>query len=85
MFVSLCGYFPYVLGIDQLRDSIKFAEYWKTFKLKYDTKYWYNISKEAKDLISNMIELDPQKRFTIEQVVKSEWFTKTKGVRLALN
>jgi serine/threonine protein kinase len=32
------------------------------------------VSKEAKDLISHILELDPKKRFTIPEILAHKWF-----------
>jgi calcium/calmodulin-dependent protein kinase I len=36
---------------------------------------WANISDEAKDLISKMLQVDPSKRITPEQALKHEWIS----------
>lgn len=34
---------------------------------------WQNVSQDAKDLIKGMLNVDPAKRFTIEQVMSNRW------------
>lgn len=34
---------------------------------------WQNVSKDAKELISGMLNIDPTKRLTIEQVMHNNW------------
>jgi len=45
-------------------------------KLKFDNKYWDNISNEAIDLIKKMLEIDPEKRYKAEDCLRHEWITK---------
>ena len=39
----------------------------------FDTEEWRNISKDAKDLIRKMLETDPKKRLSIQQILQSKW------------
>lgn len=36
-------------------------------------KQWLNISNYAKDLISRMLEVDPEKRITVEEAIQHPW------------
>jgi calcium/calmodulin-dependent protein kinase I len=45
---------------------------------QFEAPYWDNVSPEAKDLISNLLVLNPQKRFTIDQVLSHPWMTSSK-------
>ena len=47
------------------------------FQLKGRT--WHLISDEAKDLVHRMLELDPERRITIEEAVRHPWFVKVKA------
>lgn len=40
----------------------------------FPSRVWGKVSKEARDLISNMIVADPKRRVTIEQAMLSPWF-----------
>lgn len=53
--------------------KIKNADY--TFE---SPEIWKFISKEAKDLISKLLVVDPKKRYTCEQALKHPWFQKYK-------
>lgn len=39
----------------------------------FPEKYWKDISKEAKDLISKLLEKNPAKRYTAQQVLQHPW------------
>lgn len=34
---------------------------------------WQNVSEDAKTLINGMLNIDPAKRFTIEEVMMNNW------------
>lgn len=34
---------------------------------------WQNVSQDAKDLINGMLNVDPAKRLTIDQVMSNRW------------
>ena len=39
----------------------------------FDTREWKNISQDVKNLISKMLEKNPDKRITAEQVLNDKW------------
>ncbi|GJQ73971.1 hypothetical protein Trydic_g11885 [Trypoxylus dichotomus] len=41
---------------------------------------WKNVSDMAKDLISGMLNIDPVKRYTIEQVMQNKWIAQYTAV-----
>lgn len=41
---------------------------------------WLNVTKEAKDLIKGMLSVDPNKRLTIEEVMKNNWISQYTNV-----
>lgn len=42
-------------------------------KFDFKGKEWNIISKEAKDLISNLLVHDPKKRFSAKQILQHKW------------
>ena len=66
LYFMLCDYLPF-------NELNKKELYNKIIKCKYN-KISENISNEAKDLISNILVLNPQKRLKIEQIIKHPWF-----------
>lgn len=69
MFIILCGYPPFNGQNDQV-----IMERVKIGKFNFDTQEWKQISQEAKNLISNMLQKDPAKRFSAEQCLQDKWF-----------
>uniref|UniRef100_A0A663LZQ4 Calcium/calmodulin dependent protein kinase ID n=1 Tax=Athene cunicularia TaxID=194338 RepID=A0A663LZQ4_ATHCN len=69
MFVfQLCGYPPFYDENDsKLFEQILKAEY------EFDSPYWDDISESAKDFIRNLMEKDPNKRYTCEQAARHPW------------
>lgn len=45
----------------------------KVIRGKYEDPQW--LSKDARDLIGNILQMDPSKRLTIPQILSSPWFT----------
>eukprot|EP00871_Galdieria_phlegrea_P002514 jgi/Galph1/3263/GphlegSOOS_G1922.1 len=42
-------------------------------QFSFPTRYWKDISKDAKDLIRKLLEVDPNKRLTVEQALEHPW------------
>ncbi len=58
----MCGFPPFFAeDDDELFDMVIEGKY------DYPSKYWGKISKEAKDLIDNLLVVDPAKRFSRKQ------------------
>jgi calcium-dependent protein kinase len=70
LYVMLTGNFPFVGQTSQ-----KLFENIKTGKYKADGKEWEAISKEAKELIAKMLELDKNKRISASECLKSEFLS----------
>jgi len=69
MYILLCGYPPfYNENPALLFEAIMSGEY------HFHSPYWDGISKEAKDLISKLLVVDPKDRLTAEQAGKHDWF-----------
>ncbi len=47
--------------------QIRYGEY------NFHKKYWGHVSKEAKDLISRMLTVDPSERISSSDALKSPW------------
>jgi len=67
-YLLLCGFPPfYGDSLPEVFEQIMKAEY------DFPTPYWDDISKEAKDLISKLLVVDPKKRFTANQALHHPW------------
>jgi serine/threonine protein kinase len=69
IYLLLCGYTPFA-DEDQsvLLAKIRSADY------EFDPEYWKNISDDAKELIRNLLTVDPLGRWTAEDALKCHWF-----------
>jgi serine/threonine protein kinase len=47
----------------------------KKCEVEYPQKYWDKISDKAKDLVSRMLEKDPNARISAEEALEHPWFT----------
>ncbi|KAF0698833.1 Aste57867_10557 [Aphanomyces stellatus] len=73
VYTLLCGYPPFhhdrVSNVNTLFRAICYGYYF------FDSPYWNDISDDAKDLISKMLQVDPTARATAEQLLEHAWFT----------
>ncbi|KAJ1410035.1 Serine/threonine-protein kinase, active site [Sesbania bispinosa] len=65
LYALLCGYLPFQ-GENVMRI------YRKAFKAEYELPDW--ISPQAKNLISNLLVADPEKRYSIIDIMQDPWF-----------
>jgi calcium-dependent protein kinase len=71
MFILLSGYPPFDGKTDQeIMDKVKIG------KFSFDKKIWDDISTEAKNLINQLLQLDPKLRLTAEAAIKHPWMIK---------
>lgn len=71
LYVLLCGYPPFNGASDAM-----IMEKVSKGVFNFDGEEWINVSHEAKNLISNMLQIDPQKRFTAQQALNDPWLKK---------
>jgi serine/threonine protein kinase len=72
LYTILCGFPPfYDESIRALTHKVARGEY--TFL----SPWWDPISPAAKDLITNLLTVDPEKRYTIEEFFKHPWIAKS--------
>ncbi|EFA78100.1 putative protein serine/threonine kinase [Heterostelium album PN500] len=68
LYILLCGHPPF-----QGKNSMAIMSLIMKGEIKFDKPEWENVSDSAKDLISKMLDSDPSKRLTAEQVLQHEW------------
>ncbi|XP_078497403.1 calcium/calmodulin-dependent protein kinase type 1G-like [Lissotriton helveticus] len=67
-YILLCGYPPFYEETEsKLFEKIRDGSY------EFESPFWDDISKSAKDFISNLLAKDPKKRFTCEKALKHPW------------
>ncbi|KTW26115.1 hypothetical protein T552_03009 [Pneumocystis carinii B80] len=77
LYTFLCGFPPFydenaqILSRKVARGEFTFASPW-----------WDKISKSAQDLISNLLTVDPKKRYTIDQFLNHPWIRESKNQTL---
>ncbi|EMR08052.1 hypothetical protein PNEG_03494 [Pneumocystis murina B123] len=80
LYTFLCGFPPFydentqVLSRKVARGEFSFLSPW-----------WDNISKSAQDLVSNLLTVDPKKRYTINQFLNHPWIRESKKEALQDN
>lgn len=72
LYTLLCGFPPfYDESIQVLTEKVARGQY--TFL----SPWWDDISKSAKDLVSHLLTVDPEKRYTIRQFLDHPWIKQT--------
>ena len=75
MYFLMSGHYPF-FGFE-VEDQIKFNY------CEFKQPCWKNVSQEAKDLISSMVQKEPLNRITADRMLKHPWFKSivSKGAR----
>ncbi|KAI5777012.1 kinase-like domain-containing protein [Geopyxis carbonaria] len=72
LYTLLCGFPPfYDESISVLTEKVAKGQY--TFL----SPWWDDISKSAQDLVSHLLTVDPEKRYTIDQFMQHPWIKNT--------
>lgn len=70
LFILLGGYPPFHSENEpQMFDQIRKGDY------SFDESVWDLVSEDAKDLIRNLLVVDPEKRLTAQQALNHRWYT----------
>jgi len=68
LYVLLCGFCPF---FDECTPAL-FASI-TSGSYSFPSPYWDSISEDAKDLVRNLLQVDPRKRLTPEQALSHRW------------
>ena len=74
MYLIICGFPPFNANSED--DIFKMVA---KGKYSFDYPEWDGISPQAKDLISKMLQVDPQHRISAEEALRHPWFKKSLG------
>ena len=71
LYILLCGYPPFNGESDSdIMMAVKKGQY------DFPVEEWSTISKEAKELVGNMLKMDPKKRLSAKEVLAHSWIKK---------
>ncbi|XP_067639017.1 MAP kinase-activated protein kinase 2 isoform X5 [Eurosta solidaginis] len=72
MYILLCGFPPFYSN-NGLAISPGMKKRIRTGQYDFPNPEWANVSQAAKDLIKGMLNVDPTKRLTIDEVIRNNW------------
>mmetsp|Transcript_32449 Transcript_32449/g.50542 ORF Transcript_32449/g.50542 Transcript_32449/m.50542 type:complete len:514 (+) Transcript_32449:267-1808(+) len=72
LYILLCGFPPF----DQDESIPVIFHHIKNARYDFPSPYWDNVSKEAKDLIKNMLKIPVSKRLTCRECLEHPWVKK---------
>lgn len=68
LYILMCGYPPFYSADRKVMfKSIREADY------RFDAPFWDNVSSGAKDLVRQLLVVDPAQRLRADQVLRNEW------------
>merc|ERR1711970_703497 len=67
IFMVLGGYMPFRGNGEDLMERVRYGEY------QFNPKYWKLVSREAKDLIMQMLTVDVNRRIKAADALESDW------------
>lgn len=78
-YILLCGFPPFYsnhgLAISPgMKTRIRTGQY------DFPSPEWTNVTTDAKEVIKGMLQVDPNKRFTIEEVMRNKWIAQYTNV-----
>ena len=74
IYIVLGGYRPFRGEGDECMEKIRYGRY------MFHDRYWSDVSDEAKILIKRMLTVDPSKRVTAKDALKSFWILSAEPV-----
>ena len=67
-YTLLCGYPPFKgANRDEIHSSVLRGRY------HFPSKEWKGVSREARDFIRRLLQIDPRKRMTVEEALNHPW------------
>lgn len=81
LYILLCGFPPFVSPDNEqepLFDAILSGVY------EFPEPYWTDIGQSVRDLIANMLQLDPELRFSSEDVLDHHWTNSDEPIEIEL-
>jgi serine/threonine-protein kinase Chk2 len=73
LYICLCGFPPFSDELYSKENPYSLAEQIKAGRFDYPSPYWDSIGDPALDLIDQMLTVDPEKRYTIDECLEHSW------------
>merc|ERR1712166_1159479 len=69
-YIMICGFPPFASQSKNQKDLFRKI---KAGKFSFPMPYWKGISEDAKDLITNLLKVNPDERYTAQQLLAHPW------------
>ncbi len=77
LYICLAGYPPF----SEENTKVSLEQQIRKGAYDFPSEDWSKISKDAIDLIKNLLTVDPEKRFSLDQVLNHKWIKNDKNVK----
>lgn len=71
LYCTLAARLPFGISLDQLPGNLDDCR--GAFELQFPPQTWDKVSAPCKDLISKLLEIDPNRRFTVKEALSHPW------------
>ncbi|CAG8702384.1 20424_t:CDS:2 [Dentiscutata erythropus] len=68
--IGLCGYLPF-----RSEDRYAFYDEVTNARVRFEPRFWRNVSEDAKDFIRCLLTLDPEKRPSAKEALQHKWMS----------
>ncbi|RIB28636.1 kinase-like domain-containing protein [Gigaspora rosea] len=68
--IGLCGYLPF-----RSEDRYAFYEEVTNARVRFEDRFWRNVSEDAKDFIRSLLTLDPEQRPSAKEALTHKWMS----------
>ncbi|EJT81601.1 CAMK protein kinase [Gaeumannomyces tritici R3-111a-1] len=77
LYICLCGFPPFSDELTSDSFPYNLSQQIRTGRFNYPSPYWDSVGDPALHLIDNMLIVDPEKRYTVDQCLNHPWMTQS--------
>ncbi|KAF2665869.1 serine/threonine-protein kinase chk2 [Microthyrium microscopicum] len=75
LYICLCGFPPFSDELCTRDNPYSLAQQIQAGRYDFPSPYWDSVGDPALDLIDKMLNIDPEKRYTVEECLEHPWLT----------